>query len=497
MRIAQLLTDNCSIKFMDILNQIICAMRKEEIRHFKLYAARTNDEETRKDIALFDEIHRKREKYDEQKIAFQLYEDNKNAFYRLKNRLLEEVSKSLWMQHIEREAEGFGLYLYSLAKWHFKEKRTEVALYFLKKAEKQATQSENYDILDLVYHLYIQFSVETTQVNPAEYIVLRKKNRQKMELLAEIDDLLASIIYQIRTSFNILKDQNLLQELQQKVAIFTQENDISASKKLRFKIYDALIRILLQKNEFHSMETYLLQTFEEFSKEKLFDKENHETKLNMLTYLVNTLYKNEKYELSLAYNDRLKSEMEEFHGLYLEKYRIFYYNALVNNYSFLDKEKAIVILLEMKDMIQKAENNFNRISVYLNLALMYFYTHQFRKTLRYLNELYAWENYKKTDEGLRLQTEIFEVVARFENNEGEWLKQRIQKLRKTFSKRLKQVEYEQDTSFLNMMQTICTLSESENGEREIAVVKQQFLQNYPQNTVNPSIFDYVAWLQKS
>lgn len=483
---------------MDILNQIICAMRKEDIRHFKLYAARTNDDETRKDIALFDEIHRKREKYDEQKIAFQLYEDNKNAFYRLKNRLLEEVSKSLWMQHIEREAEGFGLYLYSLAKWHFKEKRTEVALYFLKKAEKQATQSENYDILDLVYHLYIQFSVETTQVNPAEYIVLRKKNRQKMELLAEIDDLLASIIYQIRTSFNMLKDQNLLQALQQKVAIFTQENDISASKKLRFKIYDALIRILLQKNEFHTMETYLLQTFEEFSQEKLFDKENHETKLNMLTYLVNTLYKNEKYELSLAYNDKLKAEMEEFHGLYLEKYRIFYYNALVNNYSFLDKEKAIVILLEMKDMIQKAENNFNRISVYLNLALMYFYTNQFRKTLRYLNELYAWENYKKTDEGLRLQTEIFEVVARFENKEGEWLKQRIQKLRKTFSKRLKQVEYEQDTAFLNVMQTVCTLLwESENGENEIIAIKEQFLRDYPQNKVNPSIFDYVAWLQKT
>lgn len=470
-------------------------MRKEEIRHFKLYAARTNDEESRKDIALFDEIHHKKDKYDEQKIAFQLYEENKNAFYRLKNRLLEEVSKSLWMQHIERETESFGLYLFSLAKWHFKEKRTEVALYFLKKAEKQASQHENYDILDLVYHLYIQFSVETTQVNPSEYITLRKKNRQKMELLAEIDDLLASIIYKIRTSFNMAKDANLLLDLQQKVGFFTQENDISASKKLRFKIYDALIRILLQRNEFEAMETYLLQTFEEFSQEKLFDKENHETKLNMLTYLVNTLYKNEKYESSLAYNDRLKAAMEEFHGLYLEKYRIFYYNALVNNYSFLDKEKAISILLEMKEMLQTTENSFNRISVYLNLALMHFYTSQYRKSLRYLNELYAWENYKKADEALRLQIEIFEVVVRFENEEGEWLRQRIQRLRKTFIKRLKQTDYEQDVAFLNLMQRVAVLlGEQENPAKEIAQLTAQFLQGCPENRANQSIFDYVKWL---
>ena len=36
---------------------------------------------------------------DEDKIAAKLYGENKNAFYRLKNRLLTDLNKSLLLQH--------------------------------------------------------------------------------------------------------------------------------------------------------------------------------------------------------------------------------------------------------------------------------------------------------------------------------------------------------------------------------------------------------------
>ena len=44
---------------MDILRNIISQMNKEEIRHFKLFANRTNERDQRKDLILFDEMKQK------------------------------------------------------------------------------------------------------------------------------------------------------------------------------------------------------------------------------------------------------------------------------------------------------------------------------------------------------------------------------------------------------------------------------------------------------
>ena len=41
----------------------------------------------------------------------------------------------------------------------------------------------------------------------------------------------------------------------------------------------------------------------------------------------------------------LKNAMEEYHHMLYDKYTFFYYNSLVINYSKLDRDKAISILM--------------------------------------------------------------------------------------------------------------------------------------------------------
>src|ERR1700752_4992433 len=84
---------------MNVLPEIINLLNKEEIRGFKLFAKRTNASNGRKDILLFDHI-KKNVAYEDEKIFKKLYHGKeKNAFYRLKNRLLEDIGISLSLMH--------------------------------------------------------------------------------------------------------------------------------------------------------------------------------------------------------------------------------------------------------------------------------------------------------------------------------------------------------------------------------------------------------------
>jgi len=85
---------------MDIFQNLIAVMNKEEIRHYKLFIKRTSIQNERKDEILFDYTKRNFENFNEEKISTILYnKEDKNAYYRLKNRLLEDIGKSLLLQH--------------------------------------------------------------------------------------------------------------------------------------------------------------------------------------------------------------------------------------------------------------------------------------------------------------------------------------------------------------------------------------------------------------
>ena len=87
---------------MNILPEVIGNMNKEEIRNFKLFINRTEKSTERKDEQLFDMIRKQFPDYDEEKILKKLYHtEDKNALYRLKNRLFEDIGKSLTLHYYD------------------------------------------------------------------------------------------------------------------------------------------------------------------------------------------------------------------------------------------------------------------------------------------------------------------------------------------------------------------------------------------------------------
>ena len=88
---------------MNTLLELIRSMSKEEYRYFKVLANKTNKSSKRKDIILFNYYKTHKNTKNEAKIAKKLYNNNLNAFYRLKNRLINELKTSLTIQYINKE----------------------------------------------------------------------------------------------------------------------------------------------------------------------------------------------------------------------------------------------------------------------------------------------------------------------------------------------------------------------------------------------------------
>jgi len=464
------------------------------MRLFKLFINRTEVAYERKDEQLFDFIRKNYPDYDEEKIFRKLYNArDKNALYRLKNRLLEDIGKSLTLQYFGETDFNNIVFNMTLSRLFYEKGQARTAFYFLGKAEKNATATESYELLDLIYGEFIKLSHETLEINPEEYINKRKQNRERLSKVQQIDDILAALIYRIKISQLFSgKDTKILDLLERTVNDFSNDRSLKKSPLLRFKIYHSISRILLQKQDYLSLEKYLLKTYDEFNREKLFNKNNHDTKLQMLTYLVNALFKNNKIDASLAYAGRLKEAMEEFGKLLYDKYLFFYYNSLVINYSVTDLDQAIEILNEAKENVAIRKVPAQVAFIYGNLAVTYFDKRDYKNSLKNIVRLTLDDTYKHLDEAFRLKICTAELIIRFELGDYEFLEKRCVQVKKDFASVLRKKQYRRDLELIALVRQM-SLSDDLKKDQALQKKLRRYLEKHGSDSTN-DIIQYNAWI---
>lgn len=481
---------------MNILHQVIGGLSKEEVRHFKLYLMQTNSNEARKDIALFDAIRKNYADFDEEKFHKKHYHgDSKNSLYRLKNRLFDDINRSINLLYFDFDDSVSLLHYLILSRIYQRKQNFEIAFHYLSKAEKKGLAIESYELLDLLYADFIKLSQETMSVNPEIYISLRKENRKKLQKIQEIDDVLAVLIYRIKVSQGFDRgNQKILEVLQKTINEFSSKSDLKNNTQLRFKIYQSLSRILLQRHDYKSLEVYLLDTYGSFQKEKLFSKSNHETKLQMLTYLINSLFKNGKTQQSLHYAEKLKEAMEEFSGMLYDKYLFYYYNSLMINYSVSNKQKAIDILEEAKGMKAIKELPFYIVFIYLNLSVLNFGLKNFKTALKHLVFMSIQENFKSLDKAFQLKISISELMIRYELNDFEFIENRINQIRREFKDLLSEklfIREQEIIKLIGAMLTTQSLKKDKVVQKKIASFLKLQLSSSDSDIIN-----YNTWLKE-
>ena len=481
---------------MDILQKTIKIINKEEGRFYKLLASRTNSNKERKDVVLFDYIKKHNKNYNEQFICQKLYKNNKNAFYQLKNRLFKDLNKSMMLQHLAKEQDIHILQSILLSRIYKQKKDIDLAFYFLKKAENNAFSNEAFEFLTMIYSEIIKLSYDMVAIDVEAYIIKQKENKKKLDQIEEIDRIIAVVMYRIKTAQNFSgKNEAVLNVLENVVNEFAKNKDIPKSPKFQFKIYQAISRILLQKHDFYALEEYLLHTYKIFSVDKIFNKKNHDHKLTILTYLTNCLYKTHKLKKSLKFAEILKQEMQKYEGFLSDKFLFYYYNALIINYSILDKDKALKILGQaQKDPIIKNLPTYT-VFIYLNTALIYFDKREYLFAIKNLSRLLLHDDFNDIGKAFQLKIELVSLIIRYELDDFEIIEKRTKVIRNIYKNILFEKEFERDIQLLEIISKLIYCKNLIQDINLVSKINNLISKISDEDANDADIINYNIWLK--
>ncbi len=482
---------------MNILFEIINSLNKEESRFYKLFAGRTNSGDIRKDILLFDFIKQNGEESEEHTIANELYKDNRNSFYQLKNRLYKDLNKSMMLQHMGKEKDIFILHYVLLSRVYKRKGNVKLSFHYLKKAEKEADTIEAYELLSIIYSEILKLSYDMVSINVEEYIAKKRENNERLNWVQEIDLLLAAVLYRIKTAQNFsTNDESVNEILQKTLDSFSKNDKIPKSPKFRVKVYQVVSRILLQQHDFHALEEYLIHTYEEFNRDKIFTKSNHEQKLTMLSYLTNCLFKTRKYKQSLEYAEKLKTSMNEYDGFLKEKYLFYYYNALVINYSLSNKDKALEVLKEAKrnDVIQQLPT-FS-VFIYLNTALIYYDQRKLSLAVKNLSRLILQDDFVNIGKSFQLKIHIAELIVRFDLNQTDVIDSRVKNIKKTFRDLLKDSNFNRDKQLIEIIDALIYCNNLNQDKKLLKKITELSALIDDEKADDIDVINYNVWLKE-
>lgn len=441
---------------MNPLKEAVLLMSKEEARAFKLYAQKVSVEGSRKDLDLFDLIRKNSAEYDEEAMLDKIYADApRNTFHRLKSRLLDTINRSMFDLYLEKNDalklyHLLGIIDYYLGKRHF-----GLAHWFLRKAERLATKMEHYEALDIILNEYIRLSNQLPDIDPIPFILRRKANQAELQRIRQLDDVLAAARHRVMLTQNYGDHgSDIMDTLSRTVFELLEDSQERQSPVLRIKLFQAIARLLLDRREYKSLQTYALSMYEEFEAEGIFQRHNHEFKLQMITYIINAANKIEDYQLSLKYAHVLRAAMYEFDGALLDKYRFFYYNALIINYFKTDLERATEVLEEMMRNEKIMATPFLMLFVYSNMALVWYERKDLKKSVRYFVQTAQQDAYKVADPGLQLRISMAELLVRQELRQYEVMLTRLRQVSNDFKAILGKDTYARERDLLKLLQRL-------------------------------------------
>ena len=114
-------------------------------------------------------------------------------------------------QHIWKDKQSKSFSFVLLSRVYKNKGELELSYHYLKKAEKEALDSELYEVLSIIYSEIIQISHELISIDVDHYIKLKRNNIKILSEIDEMDLLLAKIMYDIKTKQNFAKsDGNLI-----------------------------------------------------------------------------------------------------------------------------------------------------------------------------------------------------------------------------------------------------------------------------------------------
>ncbi len=449
------------------LDAVIRSLSKQEVRNFKIYTNRikTNNRQ-KKILLLFDAYRSEKYKSDDDLIKEVFPELNKNAFYRLRNRLLDEIDQSLFMLYNDMDDKILVLRCIMLAKISYHKNDYKSAYSLLLEAEKQAFNSEFYDVLNVIYNEIIALSSYFAEIDPRIYIKKISDVERKFATLNELNRLIAEIAYELR-SRNYEGDSDTIQMLRSINHRLSTSEIVNNSFQAKIRVYTCIRDILYQEKKIVQLKEYLITTFNNFESNNLFSKTYHREKIEMLIWVVNILLKAKDFSLCNEYSKKLWEELNKYNKLYFEKYKWSYFQTtFMTNYFGNEIDAGIDILTEFrKDYLQNPETLvFKDLPIQiillfqLNLTVAHYANNEYNEALEQIRMFFFSDIYKKLNPQLKLNVFIVDIIVHFERGDTEYVLSRIKEVKRNLRNILSKDTYHREKEFLYILRKLISTS---------------------------------------
>lgn len=432
---------------MILLKEILTCLTKDDLRSYKIFATRTQDSDSRKDIQLIDHV---RKGYSEESFIEKHYGANRNAYYRLKNKLIEDIAKSLTIQYWSKNSmvEFFNHLLVShifLMKDEYK-----FAWQYMKKALKVAEQLDDPQMKDFILSEMIKYSPKLNNIDFINLVEQRRKNRKILFKTHQIDDIIAVLENRIKTTQNLIKKDESLQEWVNDFIsqIKDIDEEILNSRTLRLKVTKVLMKALSQEQNYQALESYLKDAISYLEESNFFNKDNHQEYIELIIYLLNTLsYTNKLYE-SLELNKKLKNLLEAYERKFYKKYAFFYYNNLVNIYSQLAPQKALEIIDEFLISENPDYESKEMYFIFIQQMILYYKTNQIKDSLKQVTKIKIHNYHQIMSVEFQYNLFISELILKHELNDFDGIKFLMKNELKKFDDLLKRNAFTHSSKFI-------------------------------------------------
>ncbi len=474
---------------MDILERIIENLTSDEVRRFKILSNRFKADEEKKLLILFDAIRAGGFKEIEEDVVHQLYEGksakSKNNYYRLRNKLLSNLEKSLLFYHFNYKNTIESYSFIQLATL-FKERGIyREAYHYLKKSERVATKYDQFNVLEVIYDEMVQLASRDVDVDIAAIVAKRKANLKKIEIQRSSSEVLGTILQQIRKlNFSRGKQsQSVIQMLEKTKAQLEEHEHIFASASGKEAIYKAVSTILFKKGAYRDLEEYILKTFEEFESADLFDRNNHSTRLLMRTWRINSLAKLLEIQEVHQQLPLLWKELGMYSRQNFNEYAVYYFRAKILNDSFMGNlDEAGETLKEAFRTKELTQSSLNELYLLLSQADIYFSQEVFAQAFETIRQILSHPKFSSLDVAVQFYLHIFELVISYEAKNFGYTDTRYAQFRKKYKRMLKDEEYAHALRFVDIIMRL-NVAAIEGKKVFIKSAYRHFKEDFPPSEI--------------
>lgn len=442
---------------MDILERIIESLTSDEVRRFKILSNRFKADEEKKLLILFDAIRAGDYKANEDKVVRQLYTENdakaRNSYYRLRNKLLSNLEKSLLFYHFNYRNTIEALSYVQLALL-FKERGLyRESHYQLRKAEKGALENDQFSVLEVIYDEMVKLA-PYTEIEIEQIIEKRRENQGKIEILRANSEVLGMVTRQLsrRNYSRNKKTESVIETLQQVRERLEEHAHIFRADAGKIMIMKTAVAILIQKGAWRELADYAEETFQRFDEEGVFEGENFSLRMTLRIYRINALHKLLLLAEAKSEIDALEEDMEVMNRKYFFDFAFNYYNNRVFNLKYSGELAASGQVLQqaLEDSPHFPQRS-QKLYILISLADQEFCEGKYTQAGETIDQVMSHPAYQELDAELQFYIQVFQLVNLYEAGLYDTVSHSFKRFRKKFRSFFKDEFYTKAVKFLDIL----------------------------------------------